>query len=31
MTGAVLFEVVDRRGGIKGLTGVTDSWNDVAG
>ena len=28
-TGAILFEAVDRRGGTKSLSGVTNSWNDV--
>ncbi len=28
-TGAILFEGVDRRGGTKSLSGVTNSWNDV--
>jgi hypothetical protein len=31
MTGAILFETVDRRGGTKSQNGVTDFWNDVAG
>ena len=29
VTGAILFEGVDRRGGTKSLSGVTNSWNDV--
>ena len=28
-TGAILAEAVDRRGGTKSLSGVTNSWNDV--
>jgi len=28
-TGTILFEGVDRRGGTKSLSGVTNSWNDV--
>ena len=28
-TGAILSEAVDRRGGTKSLSGVTNSWNDV--
>ena len=28
-TGAILFMAVDRRGGTKSLSGVTNSWNDV--
>ena len=28
-TGVILFEAVDRRGGTKSLSGVTNSWNDV--
>jgi hypothetical protein len=28
-TGAILVEAVDRRGGTKSLSGVTNSWNDV--
>jgi hypothetical protein len=28
-TGEILFEAVDRRGGTKSLSGVTNSWNDV--
>ena len=28
-TGAILFEAVDRRGGTKSLSGVTNSWHDV--
>jgi uncharacterized protein DUF3313 len=27
--GTILFEAVDRRGGTKSLSGVTNSWNDV--
>jgi Protein of unknown function (DUF3313) len=29
VTGAILAEAVDRRGGTKSLSGVTNSWNDV--
>ena len=29
VTGAILAEAVDRRGGTKSLMGVTNSWNDV--
>ena len=29
VTGEILFEAVDRRGGTKSLSGVTNSWNDV--
>ena len=28
-TGTILVEAVDRRGGTKSLSGVTDSWHDV--
>jgi uncharacterized protein DUF3313 len=28
-TGTILFEGVDRRGGTKSLSGMTNSWNDV--
>jgi len=28
-TGTILFMAVDRRGGTKSLSGVTNSWNDV--
>ena len=28
-TGTILWEAVDRRGGTKSLSGVTNSWNDV--
>ena len=28
-TGTILAEAVDRRGGTKSLSGVTNSWNDV--
>ena len=28
-TGSILLEAVDRRGGTKSLSGVTNSWNDV--